>query len=194
MSPALLSLLPDVLHLPAGGPDDDGGVAATLRLLSLELGARPPGSRAVSARLVDIMLVHVLRGWLRSQHPGQSSSWIVALRDPVVGRALMCIHERPAAPWTVDSLAAEVNVSRATLARRFVTRVGETPLAYVTRWRMDVAAQSLRDGGDTVAAIATAVGYRSEYAFSRAFSRQRGIAPGRYRREARGRRAELDAA
>jgi AraC-like DNA-binding protein len=95
------------------------------------------------------------------------------------------IHQRPGEPWTIDTLAREVSVSRATLARRFGTLVGETPLAYLTRWRMDLAAQRLRDSDATVGAIAAAVGYRSEYAFSRAFTRHRGMAPGRYRRQAR---------
>jgi AraC-like DNA-binding protein len=101
-----------------------------------------------------------------------------------------CIHGRLSEPWTIDSLAREVNVSRATLARRFGELVGQTPLGYLTRWRMDVAAQRLRDTDDTIAAIAAAVGYRSEYAFSRAFARHRGIAPGRYRRQARERREQ----
>jgi AraC-like DNA-binding protein len=102
-----------------------------------------------------------------------------------------CIHSRPAEPWTIDSLAREVSVSRATLARRFSDLVGETPLGYLTRWRMDLAAQRLRDTDDTIAAVATIAGYRSEYAFSRAFTRHRGIAPGRYRRQARQRRGDV---
>ena len=97
------------------------------------------------------------------------------------------IHQRPGEPWTIESLAREVSVSRATLARRFAHLVGETPPEYLTRWRMDLAAQRLRDTDDTVAAIAAAVGYRSEYSFSRAFTRHRGLAPGRYRRHARAR-------
>jgi transcriptional regulator GlxA family with amidase domain len=102
------------------------------------------------------------------------------------------IHQRPREPWTIESLAREVSVSRATLARRFAHLVGETPPEYLTRWRMDLAAQRLRDSDDTVAAIAAAVGYRSEYSFSRAFTRHRGLAPGRYRRHVRAR--ELAAA
>src|SRR5262249_62254644 len=92
---------------------------------------------------------------------------------------------RPAEPWAIESLARVVSVSRATLARRFADLVGETPPEYLTRWRIDLAAQRLRDTDDTVGAIAAAVGYRSEYSFSRAFTRHRGIAPGRYRRRAR---------
>src|SRR5262249_50281053 len=118
----------------------------------------------------------------------------LALRDPVVAGAMNCIHARPAEPWTIDSLAREVSVSRATLARRFSDLVGETPLGYLTRWRMDLAAQRLRDTDDSIAAAAALAGYRSEYAFSRAFTRNRGIAPGRYRRRARERRGDAAAA
>jgi transcriptional regulator GlxA family with amidase domain len=183
----LMSQLPPVLHVAAGMPGDDGAVAAMLRLLALELGGRPPGSRAAVGRLIDVMLIHVMRAWLRLQDVDATDGWLLALRDPVVAGAMNAIHQRPGEPWTIESLAREVSVSRATLARRFAHLVGETPPDYLTRWRMDLAAQRLRDTEDTVGAIAAAVGYRSEYSFSRAFTRHRGIAPGRYRRHARAR-------
>jgi AraC-like DNA-binding protein len=154
-------------------------------LLALELGGRPPGSRAAVGRLIDVMLIHVMRAWLRMQDEDTTDGWLLALRDPVVARAMNAIHHRPDALWTIESLAREVSVSRATLARRFARLVGETPSEYLTRWRMDLAAQRLRDTDDTIGAIADAVGYRSEYSFSRAFTRHRGLAPGRYRRHAR---------
>jgi len=158
----LMSQLPPVLHIPAGIPGDDGGLAATLRLLALELGGRPPGSRAAVGRLIDVMLIHVMRAWLRMQEDDATDGWLLALRDPVLARAMNAIHQRPGEPWTIESLAREVSVSRATLARRFTHLVGETPPEYLTRWRMDLAAQRLRDTDDTVAAIAAAVGYRSD--------------------------------
>jgi AraC-like DNA-binding protein len=95
---------------------------------------------------------------------------------------LAVLHERPAEPWTLAALASEVSVSRATLARRFTELVGQPPLAYLTGWRMDLAARRLKDTGDPIDAIARSVGYRSEYAFSRAFRRHRGQPPGRFRR------------
>jgi AraC-like DNA-binding protein len=95
------------------------------------------------------------------------------------------LHERPAEQWTVDSLAREVHLSRATLARRFAEVVGEPPLTYLARWRMHLAAQRLKYSTDTVGTIAREVGYTSEYAFNRAFARHRGQPPGRYRRLAR---------
>jgi AraC-like DNA-binding protein len=181
----LMSQLPPVLYVPAGMPGDDGGLAATLRLLALELGGRPPGSRAAVSRLIDVMLIHAMRAWLRLQREDAPDGWLLALRDPVVAGAMNAIHQRPSEPWTNESLAREVRVSRATLTRRFTHLLGEAPAEYLTRWRMDVAAQKLRDTQDTVGAIAAAVGYRSEYSFSRAFTRHRGTAPGRYRRQAR---------
>ena len=105
------------------------------------------------------------------------------LRDPAVAGALALLHDRPAQAWTIEAPANEVHVSRATLARRFTELVGEPPLAYLTHWRMDLAARRLRETAEPVGAVAESVGYRSEYAFSRAFSRVRGEPPGRYRRE-----------
>jgi AraC-like DNA-binding protein len=100
----------------------------------------------------------------------------------MIGRVLGLLHERPGEPWTLDKLASEVHVSRATLARRFSEEVGEPPLAYLSGWRMQIAVQRLKHTTDTVESIAREVGYTSEYAFNRAFSRHRGQPPGRYRR------------
>jgi AraC-like DNA-binding protein len=180
----LLTLLPDVVHIPASRANP--GLDTTLRLLAHELAQPQPGAAAVLNRLVDILLVQVLRIWLTT---GVSStgpaSWLSALTDPVAGPALAMLHAQPGRPWTVDSLAAGIGVSSATLARRFTAKVGEPPAAYLTRWRMDLAAKRLRDTDDTVGVIARSLGYTSEYAFNRAFTRHRGTPPGRYRSQAR---------
>jgi AraC-like DNA-binding protein len=176
----LLGLLPEVLHIPgaAAGPALD----ATLRLLALETGQPGPGSAAVLNRIVDILFVQLLRAWLDAG-PGRApaASWLGALTDPVAGPALAALHNDPGRDWTGVSLAAAVGVSPATLARRFTARVGDTPAAYLTRWRMDLAAQRLRDTDETVGVIARSLGYTSEYAFNRAFTRARDVPPGRYR-------------
>lgn len=149
--------------------------------------ARPqPGAAAVLDRIVDILLVQLLRAWLdagqdRDHDQARPASWLSALTDPVAGPALAVLHTQPGRNWTVPSLAAAVGVSRATLARRFPAQVGCTPAAYLTRWRMDLAAVRLRDTDDTVGAVARSLGYTSEYAFNRAFTRDRRIPPGRYR-------------
>src|SRR6516165_10166972 len=180
----LLTLLPDVLHIPASRANP--GLDATLRLLASELGQPQPGAAAVLNRLVDILLVQILRIWTASgTNPARPASWLTALTDPIAGPALALLHTQPERPWTIDAMAASIGVSRATLARRFAAKVGQSPAAYLTRWRMDLAAQRLRDTDDTAGAIARSLGYASEYAFNRAFTRQRRTPPGRYRAQAR---------
>jgi AraC-like DNA-binding protein len=180
----LMRLLPPVIHVPA---DPVGGreIAAIVELLAMEVGARRPGSRAAAARLIDTLLIASIRNWLDRDAGDEPPSWLRALRDPTLARVIAVLHERPAEPWTVDALAREVHVSRATLARRFAKAVGEPPLRYLARWRMHLAAHRLKHSTDTVETIAHDVGYTSEYAFNRAFSRYRGEPPGRYRRLAR---------
>jgi AraC-like DNA-binding protein len=176
----LLTLLPDVLHIPSSRASI--ALDTTLRLLAQEITRPQPGAAAVLNRIVDIMLVQLLRAWLDTGPAhAQAASWLSALTDPVAGPALAVLHAQPGRDWTVTSLAAAIGVSRATLARRFPARVGHTPAAYLTRWRMDLAAVRLRDTDDTVGAIARSLGYTSEYAFNRAFTRARRIPPGRYR-------------
>jgi AraC-like DNA-binding protein len=157
-------------------------VTAVVTLLAGELGERDAGARAAVARLIDLLLIHAVRAW--SASAAERPSWLRALNDPVIAQALAVLHERPAEPWTIERLAAEVHLSRATLARRFAELVGEPPLTYLTRWRMDLAARRLRDTTEPVETIAHGVGYTSEYAFNRAFSRHRGQPPGRWRRAA----------
>jgi len=176
----LLSLLPPVVHVPADVSEARPGLQATLRMLSGELAQPGPGSQAIVDRLVDILFVHVLRAWLDTGEPDRGS-WLMALRDPVVAGAISRIHADPAHPWTVADLAAAVGLSRASFARRFTELVGRPPLEYLTHWRLDLAARRLRDTNESVAHVAHAVGYTSEYAFSRAFLRHRGTSPGRYR-------------
>ena len=181
--------MPDVLHIPAHNAE--AGLDATLRLLAHELARPRPGAAAVLDRLVDILLVQILRIWLGAnvERTGPAS-WLSALTDPVAGPALAALHTQPDRQWTVAALAAGINVSTATLARRFTAKVGESPAAYLTRWRMDLAAQRLRDTDDTVGSIARSLGYTSEYAFNRAFARHRGTPPGRYRSQTRNPPAE----
>jgi len=180
----LLTLLPDMLHIPArqAGADLD----TTLRLLAGEISRPQPGASAVLDRIVDILLVQLLRAWLDTAlAPDRAASWLSALTDPVAGPALAALHTQPGRDWTIPSLATAIGVSRATLARRFPAQVGCTPAAYLTRWRMDLAAVRLRDTDDTVGAVARSLGYTSEYAFNRAFTRDRRIPPGRYRTHSR---------
>jgi AraC-like DNA-binding protein len=139
----LMSRLPAVIVVradPVAGRD----IAAVVQLLAMEVGARRPGSRAAAARLIDMLLIAAVRHWLDAQAGDESPSWLRALRDPELARVLAVLHERPAEAWTVASLAREVHLSRATLARRFAELVGEPPLTYLARWRMHLAAQRLK--------------------------------------------------
>jgi AraC-like DNA-binding protein len=180
----LLSLLPPLIHLRADAGVMSGPLEAVLRLLVAEYVQPGPGTATVTARLVDVLFIHIIRGWLEKQPEG-SAGWLGAVRDPQVGRALALMHGEPRRDWTVESLAAEVACSRATFARRFRDLVGEPPLVYLTRLRMDVAARLLRDSEQSLATIAAHVGYASEFAFNRTFHRVRGVPPGRYREQAR---------
>jgi AraC-like DNA-binding protein len=180
VSTQVLGLLPELVHIR----DRDGGlVEDTVRLLGRELATPRLATGIVLDRLVDVLLVQVLRAWL-DRAPEQEPSWLGVLSDDVVGAAVTRLHEDPARPWTTGTLARETGVSRATLARRFTATTGESPGAYLTRWRMDLAARRLRDTEDSLEVIARAVGYTSVYAFSRAFSRLRGGPPGQYRTRA----------
>ena len=191
----LLTLLPPVLVVSDEGRAEASAVHTTLRLLRHELSAGAMGRGTIVNRLIDVLFIHVVRAWV-TEHESHVASWLGALRDPIVARALTVMHSAPAMPWTIERLAREVSLSRATLTRRFTSLVGEAPLSYLTRWRMELAPRHLRDTNDPVSVIAHRVGYTSEFAFSRAFSRSRGRAPGRYRADIRAaeRSAERSAA
>lgn len=183
VSTQVLRLLPRVVHLHPG--DGGDGLDDTVRLVARELSRPQIASGVVLDRLVDVLLVHALRAWLLEQPERPQACWLNALSNPLMTAALTRLHEEPARGWTTDSLAAELAVSRATLSRRFQAVVGQAPGAYLTQWRMDLAARRLRDTDDPLETIARSVGYTSVYAFSRAFSRDRSQAPGHYRTAAR---------
>ncbi|WP_054815253.1 AraC family transcriptional regulator [Nocardia arizonensis] len=175
----LLALLPELIQSP---PDPTSTLGDLVRLLGHEIQQPRPGSTTALNRLLDLVLIHILRYWLSTIDPNETPpSWLAALRDPAIAAALAALHADPARPWTVAALAAHVAVSRATLARRFTALVGDTPNSYLIRWRMELAAHRLRTTTDPIAPIARSVGYTSEHAFSRAFVRAHGCSPGRYR-------------
>ncbi|MTD52680.1 AraC family transcriptional regulator [Amycolatopsis pithecellobii] len=183
VSTQVITLLPDIVHIRA----DSGATSLddAVRLLARELSHPQLATTVVLDRLVDILLIQLLRVWLAKVPAEANGTWLGVLNDPLVGVAMAKLHEAPARAWTTESLAAELAVSRATLSRRFLAVAGETPGSYLTKWRMDLAAVRLRDTDDTLESVARAVGYTSVYAFSRAFRRARGQAPGRYRSDAR---------
>jgi AraC-like DNA-binding protein len=179
----LLRDLPRVIHLPARlGHCPE--LRAAIDLLSAELERPRIGTYAIIPALLDTLLLYILRAWFDEQPATGSGGWAAALRDPAVAAALHAIHRAPEHPWTVASLAQEAGLSRAPFARRFAALVGQPPLSYLTWWRLTTAARLLVDSEAPLGAIASAVGYSSEFAFANAFKRQHGMAPGRYRRTA----------
>jgi AraC-like DNA-binding protein len=168
---SLLEALPTLVVLPDGGPGHP-----LVSLLSSEIVKDEPGQEAVLDRLLDLLLIAVLRDWFARPEAG-APAWYRAYDDRVVGRALRMLHDDPARPWTVAALAAGAGVSRAALARRFTELVGEPPMAYLTRWRLALAADLLRETDATLGAVARQVGYGSAFALSAAFKRVRGVSP-----------------
>ena len=139
-----------------------------------------PGGDAVLTRLAELMFIEVLRRYL-DELPPEQTGWLAGLRDEVVGRVLALLHDRPGHPWTLEELAREAASSRSQVAKRFAELVGQPPMQYLAQWRMQVAANLLVQSGAKVATIATEVGYDSEAAFSRAFKKATGLAPGAWR-------------
>jgi AraC-like DNA-binding protein len=174
---ALISALPQIVHLGAGTERLQG----TLALLAAEARESRLGGEAVITRLADILVIQAIRAWLESE-PGARPGWLGALHDRYIAEAIAHIHSEPARDWTVASLASELAMSRSAFAARFTALVGEPVMAYVTRWRMQVAMAALREERTTIAELASRLGYRSEAAFARAFKRETGMAPGAVRR------------
>lgn len=179
VSQRLLSALPPLLLVPGDSWD-----SPLVPLLATEIVKDDPGQEAVLDRLLDLLLIAALREWF-ARPAAKAPAWYRAHSDPVVGRALQMLHNNPAQPWTVASLAAKTGVSRAALARRFTALVGEPPMSYLTEWRLALAADLLREPDATVGAVARQVGYGSSFALSTAFKRIRGVSPREHRLAAR---------
>jgi len=172
---SLLSLLPPVVVVDAErlGP-------SIVSLLETELVRDVPGQDVVLDRLLDLLVVAALRAWF-GQLDEDAPSWWRAAADPVIGPALRLLQHQPGHPWTIAMLASEVGVSRATLARRFTAVVGAPPMAYLTEWRMVLAADLLLEPGSSVEGVAREVGYGSGFALSAAFKRWHGRSPSDHR-------------
>lgn len=173
----LLSSLPRILRVN----DRSGGAIDTLVKFALSESQAPRmGGNAVLGRLSELLFVDVVRRYVESL-PAERMDWLAGLRDPFVGRALAALHRSPARDWTLEMLAREIGLSRSAFAERFMQFVGRPPMHYLASWRMQLAANLLRSGGETVLAVANRVGYESEAAFSRAFKKAVGVPPGAWR-------------
>ncbi|MCU0837347.1 MAG: AraC family transcriptional regulator [Rhodospirillales bacterium] len=177
----LITALPALLHL-----DTQQGAAAEWIRVSFEfaageIAAGRAGSDTVLAKLSEVLFVEAVRHHIEAL-PADQTGWLAGLRDPYVARALALIHGRLSEPWTVDELAREACISRSAFAERFTRQIGEPPMHYLARWRLQVAAHRLRQSQDAVARIGYDVGYESEAAFARAFRRHFGVPPAAWRK------------
>jgi AraC-like DNA-binding protein len=179
----LLKTLPALLHMNTEEEPAESLLAGSVRHLIGEAQAARAGSTCLLARLSELLLVEVLRRHMTALPP-ETVGWLSALNDPLVGRALQLLHADPAHGWTVNSLARKVGASRSSLATRFKTLLGQPPMRYLTYWRLQLAAELLRDGAIGMAALAASVGYDSEAAFNRAFKRYTGEPPTAWRNRA----------
>ena len=179
----LLAALPAVIHLSATARQSTASwLGHLMSTAAMESRSSRPGGENVLSRLSELMFVETIRRHLETLPPAETG-WLAGLRDPIVGRALAALHGAPAEPWTVERLARSVAISRSVLAERFAVMVGQPPMQYLALWRMQLASRLLIDGRP-IADAATAVGYESEAAFSRAFKKMVGESPGTWRKSA----------
>lgn len=178
----LLPHLPPLVHVPADGGPAAAWMDATLRMLGAEVEGGRPGSDAVVGRLAEILFIQAVRSW--AQCGGAARGWLAALPDPSLAAALAAMHDQPAEPWTVATLARAAGMSRSAFSARFTDAVGVPPGTHLTRWRLLLARRALATTAAPIGDIAEQVGYRSEAAFSRAFKRAMGRSPREWRRQA----------
>ena len=177
-NPVLLGL-PRLLRIPSS--ETPGAISLLFSLAAEETSALRSGGELVLSKIAELMFVDVVRRYMLTLPPDHAG-WLSGLRDPQIGAALKLLHGGPAAAWTVETLAREVGLSRSTFAERFGHFVHESPIHYLTRWRMQLAARLLERQGLSIAQIAAEVGYESVAAFNRAFKKCTGITPGAWRK------------
>jgi AraC-like DNA-binding protein/mannose-6-phosphate isomerase-like protein (cupin superfamily) len=177
----LISTLPRVLRLDVEAGSAADWIRSTFQYAADEVANGRPGSETVLAKLSEMLFVQAVRRYAEALPEGVTG-WLAGLRDPHVAQALVLLHRDVARSWTVDELGREVGLSRSALGERFTRLIGVAPMQYRANWRMQVAAQTLRSGDASLNEIATAIGYESEAAFSRAFKKAFRTAPATWRR------------
>lgn len=177
----LIGLLPRLIEVDVWSAPEAEWLQSTLRLMAAEATAPRAGGETVITRLADILVIQSIRAWIERAPDGQFG-WLSALRDPQIGRAIALIHRDPSANWTLQALAAAVGMSRSAFAARFTALVGEPAMQYATRWKMQTARIWLQETTEPLSWVADRLGYQSDAAFSRAFKRTVGVAPGALRR------------
>jgi AraC-like DNA-binding protein len=180
-----LAGLPRMIKLNVRGDSPGAWLENSIRHLLSESAASRPGCTALLSKMAEALFIETLRRYTDELPPGQIG-WLAAARDPVAGNALALLHRTPSHPWTLGKLAEEVGAARSVVAERFLRFIGETPMTYLARWRLQLAARRLQATRENVLEVALGVGYDSEAAFNRAFKREFGLPPGRYRRKLTG--------
>ena len=178
---ALFGSLPRMMRIPIGDGPTVVPIRELLRLGVSQTAAAQPGAESLLAKLAELLFVEALRRYAETLSP-EGRGWLAAARDQTVGHALALLHRGPTNRWTVDKLAREVGLSRSALADRFNSLVGESPMLYLKRWRLALAAQALRASRETILRVAERSGYESEASFNRAFKREFGMPPAAWRR------------
>jgi len=188
LSQAFLGGLPPLIKVNIRDDPSGQWLENSLKFSVTEAANREAGAGAMLTKLSEVVFAETLRRYVRELPEGQTG-WLAGARDAQVGKALTLLHHRHAHPWTVGELAREAGLSRTVLSERFRHFLGEPPMAYLTRWRLGLGARALAATSHSVAQIASDVGYESEAAFNRAFKREYGLPPARYRRDKAGQRA-----
>jgi AraC-like DNA-binding protein len=190
LSQVFLSGLPPVFKVSIRNDASGRWLENSIRFSVNETDASRAGGEAVLAKLSEVLFVETLRAYI-TQLPAGQTGWLAGARDSDVGKTLALMHRSPAHPWTIALLAKEAGVSRTVLAERFHHYLHEPPMAYLTRWRLQLGAQMLLSTSYSVAQIAPEVGYESEAAFNRAFKREFEVPPARFRRQSRSAQAKV---
>jgi len=178
----LLAMLPPLIHVKGNNGKAAHWLRATVTQVLGELESSRAGAKSVVTRLADILFIRAVRSYFERNCDNAEFGWLAAIRDPQIGPALALLHNRMHEDWTVAALARQVGLSRSLFAEKFTQLVGEPPLRYLKRLRLNAAARRLRSSRDKLSAIAAASGYESAAAFAKAFKRSLGRTPGDYRR------------
>jgi AraC-like DNA-binding protein len=180
-----LAGLPTMIKINIRGDAAGEWLESSIRYLLCEATSGGPGRTILLSKMAEALFIETLRRYMQ-QLPPEQNGWLAGARDPVVGAVLALLHRSPFHPWTMAELVRQVGASRSVIAERFARLLGEPPLRYLARWRLQLAARLLQTTRKTSLQVASEVGYESESAFNRAFKREYGLPPAQYRR----RRAE----
>ena len=177
----IIEAMPSVVHVDGWESPHSELLRSVMGMMVHEAARNEPGGAASITRLADLLVLQGIRSWLRSSE-SFDADWLNALRDPHIGRAVAAIHRDPGRGWTLNELSSESGLSRSAFAASFAKQLGETPMQYVTEWRVEVASSMIRLTATPIVQIAEQLGYSSETAFARAFKRTTGRTPGSLRR------------